>query len=229
MNRQRGFVMTGVPENILMATRTVFIRHHPTSDDSHSDRRPAATWHAYERTFEMKAQRGFNLIELIVTVSLATLLLVAGVSSFQTVLDNNRLNTVTNEFVTALNLARSEAVKRNNRVVLRKADTSTSSYTTQSSQGYEQGWIIFVDNDNDATLDTGETLLQVFDRPSRLGVTLQGNANLTDYVMFTPEGFAKTTAGAFQAGTLTVCKNSKARQVIISSTGRIRTVDSTSC
>ena len=177
----------------------------------------------------MKAQRGFNLIELIVTVSLATLLLVAGVSSFQTVLDNNRLNTVTNEFVTALNLARSEAVKRNNRVVLRKADTSTTSYTTQSSQGYEQGWIIFVDNDNDATLDTGESLLQVFDRPSRLGVTLLGNANLTDYVMFTPEGFAKTTAGAFQAGTLTVCKNSKARQVIISSTGRIRTVDSGSC
>lgn len=177
----------------------------------------------------MKAQRGFNLVELIVTVSLATLLLVAGVSSFQTVLDNNRLNTVTNEFVTALNMARSEAIKRNNRVVLRKADTSTTSYTTQSSQGYEQGWIIFVDNDNDATLDTGESLLQVFDRPSRLGVTLQGNANLTDYILFTPEGFTRTTAGVFQVGTLTVCKNSKARQIIISSTGRIRTVDGATC
>lgn len=184
----------------------------------------------------MKAQRGFNLIELIVTVSLATLLLVAGVSSFQTVLDNNRLNTVTNEFVTALNLARSEAVKRNNRVVLRKADTSNNTgtsgcpyYTTQSGQGFEQGWFIFVDTNNNATQDSGECALSVFDRPSRLGVTLQGNANLTDYVMFTPEGFAKTTAGAFQAGTLTLCKNSKARQVIISSTGRIRTVDSGSC
>lgn len=174
-----------------------------------------------ETQFKINKQHGLSLIELIITLSLMVTILAAGVPSFTSFLDANRLSSVTNEFVAALNMARSEAIKRNSRIVLRKV--------SNDGQGYEQGWIIFVDNDNDAILDNGEYILQVFDSLLRHNITLQGNNNLTDYILFTPEGLARTTAGVLQGGTVTVCKNSKSREINISTTGRIRTADGAAC
>ena len=60
----------------------------------------------------MEKSAGFTLVELIVTLVLAALVLALGVSSFQEMIRSNRLTTIVNELVGALNLARSEAIKR---------------------------------------------------------------------------------------------------------------------
>lgn len=54
----------------------------------------------------------------MLTIVVGAVLLTVGVPSMQALIRNNRLTTQTNEFVTALQLARSEAAKRNARVAI---------------------------------------------------------------------------------------------------------------
>ena len=61
----------------------------------------------------MKKHNGFTLIELLITLTIAAILLSIGVPSFQYVIQSNRVSTQTNELVTALSVARTEAVRRN--------------------------------------------------------------------------------------------------------------------
>lgn len=60
----------------------------------------------------MNRQAGFTLVELMVTVAIAAILLGVGVPSFRTLIENNRIAAASNDVVTALQYARSEAVKR---------------------------------------------------------------------------------------------------------------------
>ncbi len=60
----------------------------------------------------MIKQRGFTLLELIVTVLLAAILITLGVPAFRSMILSNRLTAQTNSLVTVLTLARSEAVRR---------------------------------------------------------------------------------------------------------------------
>jgi type IV fimbrial biogenesis protein FimT len=60
----------------------------------------------------MNRQSGFTLVELMVTIAIAAILLGLGVPSFRTLIENNRIAAASNDIVTALQFARSEAVKR---------------------------------------------------------------------------------------------------------------------
>ena len=60
---------------------------------------------------------------------------------------------------------------------------------------------------------------------------LSGNQNVSRYVSFTPTGATRLIGGGFQAGTLTVCRESaeagEARQIILNAVGRPRVQRST--
>ena len=68
----------------------------------------------------MKAQHtragGFTLIELIMTIAIAGILAVLAFPPFTKLLKNNCMTTTTNNLVTSLQLAKSEAVKRRSTV-----------------------------------------------------------------------------------------------------------------
>ncbi|MCZ6761931.1 MAG: prepilin-type N-terminal cleavage/methylation domain-containing protein, partial [Gammaproteobacteria bacterium] len=55
--------------------------------------------------------RGFTLLELMITLLIAGIILSIGVPSFRGVMQNQRMTTATNEMVMSLNLAKSEAIK----------------------------------------------------------------------------------------------------------------------
>lgn len=63
-------------------------------------------------------QQGFSLIELMVTTVVAAVLLAVAIPSFRNLILSNELTTTTNEWVTAVNVARSEAIKRSAGVVI---------------------------------------------------------------------------------------------------------------
>lgn len=59
-----------------------------------------------------RRNRGFTLIELMVAISVLVILSTLAVPSFRALIQNNRATTLSNELVTSINYARSEAVRR---------------------------------------------------------------------------------------------------------------------
>jgi type IV fimbrial biogenesis protein FimT len=133
-----------------------------------------------------------------------------------------RLKTATELFIAHLNLARSEAIKRNARVVLCK---SGDGQQCASEGAWEQGWIVFHDANGNARVDEEEALL-LQQAALHASVRFSGNSNIARYVSYTPDGGANLVSGAFQAGTFTLCTQSDAplegRQIVISKAGQPR-------
>lgn len=175
-------------------------------------------------------QSGTTLSELIVVLAVAAILLSIGIPGFASFSGNSRLAGATNALVSSLHLARSEAIKRNSRAVLCK---SASGAACSASGDWQQGWIVFHDANNNAALDAGEAV--VLTQPALpSGLLLTGNSPVSTYISYAPAGAARLISGAWQFGTLTLCQQKTlgqggARQIVISSTGRPRTVRLASC
>lgn len=158
------------------------------------------------------SKRGFTLIELMVTVAVLAILVTVAIPNFQTFLMNSRMASQANDVITALNLARSEAVKRAANVTV-----CASSNGTSCTGGWAQGWIV---------RDVGGTPIRV--QPALSGAsTLSGGTNVASTITFTASGRTTipTTATAADT-TLTLCPPSPAlvqgRAIQIEPTGRSR-------
>src|SRR5687768_5278862 len=62
--------------------------------------------------------QGFTLIELMITIGVLAVLVMLAIPSFTTVINNNRLAANANELIASLQLARTEAVRRNTRITV---------------------------------------------------------------------------------------------------------------
>jgi type IV fimbrial biogenesis protein FimT len=168
-------------------------------------------------------QSGATLLELMIVLAVSAILLTVGIPSFASLLRTSHLTSATNVLISSLHLTRSEAIKRNARAVMCPSVTGNSCV----DGGWNQGWVVFHDANNNTELDTTESVIL---RQSAMpeGFRLTGNKHVSRYISYSPAGSAKLVSGAFQAGTLTVCRASpeqtEARKIIISSTGRPRTV-----
>ena len=105
--------------------------------------------------------RGFTLIELLVTISIAVILLTVAAPSFITFLQNNRLSTQTTELVTALQYAKSEAIKRNTIVSVCPVAGATT-VCTGGATAWSNGWTVMTDPNNDCVQDTGDEVLRAW-------------------------------------------------------------------
>jgi len=83
--------------------------------------------------------RGLTLTELMITLAVAGILMVIGVPSFRNASLGSRLSAAANDLLASVQLARSEAIKRNVAVTL---CASANGATCAGSGGWEQGWII---------------------------------------------------------------------------------------
>jgi type IV fimbrial biogenesis protein FimT len=77
-----------------------------------------------------RRQTGFTLIEMMVTLAVLVILLAIVAPSFRQVIANQRIKTAAFDLFSALNFARSEAVKRNASVTLRAGATANGAWTT---------------------------------------------------------------------------------------------------
>lgn len=79
----------------------------------------------------MRRQRGLTLVELVVSLAIAAILTTLALPSVTTLLVGNRIRTGGTDLMTALLLARSEAIKRNAQVAVQPANGNWS-----------QGWAV---------------------------------------------------------------------------------------
>jgi len=84
-------------------------------------------------------QRGVSLIELMITIVIASILLALALPSFQTMMASTRTKAVAESFLSGLRMARSESIKRNApmRFHLVSSLTSSCAYSTTS-----QFWVV---------------------------------------------------------------------------------------
>jgi type IV fimbrial biogenesis protein FimT len=167
-------------------------------------------------------RRGFTLVEALVTLAVLGLTLSLGVPALAALGDRAKMWGLSSDMLGHLRFARSEAIKRNARVALCKSADGAS---CAEQGGWEQGWIVFQDRDNDGLRSAGEPLIQVM-APLPGGWRLAGNANVARYISFRPDGGTHLVSGGFQAGTLTLCRAAagatQGNQVIINANGRPR-------
>lgn len=172
--------------------------------------------------FLRSATSGFTLTELLVALSIVAVLATVGMPSMAAIMDSIQLSSASNKFLSNLHLARSEAIKRNQRVVLCK---SADGATCAGEGGWEQGWLVFHDLNNNGALDSGEAVIERA-QPLPESLRLTGNSSVTRYVSFVSTGATKLVGGGFQAGTFTLCRQSapgvEARQITLNAAGRPR-------
>jgi len=164
----------------------------------------------------MNRSNGFTLIELMITVALAAIVMTLAVPSFEETIRNNRLTTQANELISALNLARSEAIKRQFTVSVCKSANGAAC----DGSGWGDGWIVFVNRDDDspAVVDTGEDILRAYG-PIRANYTLNANNNFTNYISYRPTGISNNF------GRFVLCEGGQlthSRAILINKTGRPR-------
>jgi type IV fimbrial biogenesis protein FimT len=73
--------------------------------------------------------RGFTLIELMISISLIAILLMMGVPAFSTYLQNAKLRAAAENFYSGVQLARAEAVRRNAQVQIVLTDSAVATDT----------------------------------------------------------------------------------------------------
>jgi type IV fimbrial biogenesis protein FimT len=164
-------------------------------------------------------KQGFSIVELMVIVSIAGVLLAIGVPSFMTMIQNHKLTVATNALFSAVNLARSEAIHRGARVDLVPAGDGSN---------WQNGWLVFVDKDNDQRPDTDETV--IFSYPE-VDADMRIAATFTDskvkYLAFTGSGRTRTNASSqtSQSGNWRLDIGKQSRKVVINFLGRPRVCD----
>lgn len=163
------------------------------------------------------ANRGLSLIEVLIVMAIAAILLGIGVPNMQTFILNNRLASATHEFFTALQFARSEAVRRGEQITLVHNGAA-------GSGNWGAGWTMCVDSNRDNACAGEETLRA--GAPLQPPLTLYGNANFANFVAFDASG-RLTTAGG---GAFVICHGanlvedgrSRSRAVLVNGAGRVR-------
>lgn len=164
---------------------------------------------------------GFTVIELMITLTLAMILLSLAIPAFSRMTAQNHLATTANDFVSAFALARESAITKGRAVALCAGDASGCFDTVD----WSHGWLAFTDPNKNGVLDTSEHV--VFTGIVRRDdVVVQGNTPVEKPIIFSPLGFASQPGGAFTAGTLRVCVpadiGENARDLVLAKSGRLR-------
>ena len=106
----------------------------------------------------MAQQFGVSLVELVVVIAVAAVLAGAVIPGFGVVVQRNALTTQVNGFLASLQLARSEAVRQRNTIVVQASDPA------QVGNEWGPGWSV---------RDAADTVLRTFE-PTRNGMTFDG-------------------------------------------------------
>lgn len=158
-------------------------------------------------------QPGYSLYELLVTISIASVILGVGLPSFGKIVASNRQHVEINALFHAVHLARKESIVRRKVVSI---CPSSDGQQCRPGRDWSGSWILFVNDDRDEppTIGAGEVIL---DRHEvNPGIRLTANRR----------GFTlRSTVKRATNGTVVACDRAdrtRPRALVISYTGRPR-------
>jgi type IV fimbrial biogenesis protein FimT len=171
-----------------------------------------------------KSSRGFTIPEVIITLGVAAIILSTAVPGVSTTIKDNRLATGVNAVITDIHFARSEAVKRDVRVILCRSENpnATTPSCNEGSPAYTWtgGYLIFADDGNatNSVYDAGSDILLRRGQPAPSGVRMRTNAPWNKYLEFNPNGSLHESGVAI----MSICDDrweDEGRQIVVSLNG----------
>lgn len=165
---------------------------------------------------------GFTLIELMVTIALMAIMLSIAAPSFTSFRRNSELASIANNFLAALNAARTEAMKRNMFAMV---------VPVNNDNDWSKGWVVFVDANDNGSYDSSADILVMQQEAPPPYITLTGNnstAASASYVRYDGSGFSRPKGSDLANTTLTISRSDagsdvrQIRRVKIAVTGRPR-------
>jgi type IV fimbrial biogenesis protein FimT len=158
---------------------------------------------------------GFTLVELLSTVMIVLIIFGVGIPVLKATVTTNRLASSINALAGTLAYTRSEAIRRNQHVVICKSNSGTE--CTRESD-WRLGWLVYVDMNQNRALDETEAILGTHRQTDKIQVDYRAFGS-RHYLVYRPSGTTRTN------GTFTFCDPAypeSARALIITKTGRAR-------
>ena len=158
---------------------------------------------------------GVTFMEALVTVIIVSILAAVAFPSYEYLVQNYRARTLSTDFSTSLSFTRSEAIKRGTTVTMCAASNNTFT-TCGANTAWTNGWIIFVDPNDDGAIANATDRLQVQEALNPTATFVANQARVT----FNSRGFLTSGAATFTASA-PGCSGNHGRQFTISNVGRV--------
>ena len=160
--------------------------------------------------------RGFNLLELLVTLAIVSILIGISIPSLANLIKHSGADAAQSQLIRAISSARTLAISKRNISTLCPDESCSGEWTN--------GFILFADENNNAAVDDEEIIYERFYNREKIQVRWAGSGGV-NYLKFSPTGVAR------QFGRFHICPNSsnaldsKAHQraMVINRQGRLRT------
>lgn len=156
-------------------------------------------------------------MELMVTVAVVAILVALGAPQLAAFVNKQQVRADMNNLISAIHLARSEAMKRSGVVSVCPLASATATPPACASNpgksAWSNGWMVFIDNQPIGVFGSNDTPLKV-EQGSRTGqITVVGTANASS-ISFQPIGISTSNMGSFKIGSgncaLTLSKQGRA-------------------
>lgn len=146
---------------------------------------------------------GFTIPELVITLGIVAIVLSTAVPSISTTIKNSRLSTHLNSVVGDIHFARSEAVKRDVRVILCRSinPNANSPSCSGTAKVWTSGYIIFADDGNNTNnwYNSGSDTLLRRGQAAAAGVNMRTNATWNNNLEFNPNGSTNEGGTAYMS------------------------------
>ncbi len=148
---------------------------------------------------------GFTLIELIITVVIASILISLAAPSFSGFIKNNRLASQANDFMADVAFARSEAVKRGASITICRSGNGADCL---NGTKWDEGWIV---------VNGAGQVLRVHEKLTGDN-TISASLAVEDSIVYNRSGLMTPMPAAVE--TISICDGPKGRLIEIAITGR---------
>lgn len=175
---------------------------------------------------DKRLHMGFTLYELMITVAIIALILAFGVPNLREFTLNSRMTSTANDLQAAFMLARTEAARAKSSVTI--CASADPMGAAQCDGSWDQGYVVFVDENADVRRDTDEPVLRTHP-PAGSGVLIRV-ADDAAYFMYASNGLGQQAGDDTPLNQVVICDergnvtaaggNSAARLFVVTPLGR---------
>lgn len=176
-------------------------------------------------------ERGFTLVELMVTVAVLVIVATVAVPNLQEFAIRSGMSSIRDDFTIALQRARTDAITRNTCVSICQLATGSQNTCAPAAQrgNWQQGWVIYVNNACDSAapagaLPAGDIVAVRQPGNQRYQLIEDADGALLGVATFDARGAMVSRAATFHAVDSQNDESKHARDIRLSPQGRVAVV-----